>query len=50
MQTGNQSGLDIDLGNHCSQIAFNLAKKTFANRHNLDGEPVIKNDGGFANL
>lgn len=50
MQTGNQSGLDIDLGNHCSQIAFNWAKKTFANRNGKVGEIAMKIDGAFANV
>jgi hypothetical protein len=27
-----ESGVNIDLGNHCSRIAYNWAKQTFINR------------------
>ncbi|MBD3224244.1 MAG: phosphoribosylformylglycinamidine cyclo-ligase [Caldithrix sp.] len=45
-----QSGVDIDLGNKCSQIAYDWAKKTFANRPPGSGNPIIDADGGFANI
>ncbi|MBK6610008.1 MAG: phosphoribosylformylglycinamidine cyclo-ligase [Sphingobacteriales bacterium] len=48
--TASSLGVDHDLGNTCSKNAYAWAKKTFANRHNLAGEPVLKTDGGFANL
>jgi len=45
-----QSGTDIDLGNRCSRIAYNWAKKTFANREPGTGNPLMNMDGGFANV
>jgi len=45
-----QSGIDIDLGNKCSQIAYSYAKKTFANRTSGTGNPLVSADGGFANI
>ncbi len=45
-----QSGIDIDLGNRCSQIAYAYAKKTFANRAPGTGNPLVSTDGGFANI
>ena len=47
---GKSSGLDIDLGNRCSQIAYGWAKKTFANREPGTGNPLMNVDGGFANV
>jgi phosphoribosylformylglycinamidine cyclo-ligase len=44
------SGYDIDLGNHCSQNAYNWAKKTFANRQNMPGAIEMKVDGAFSNM
>ncbi|MFZ2958200.1 MAG: AIR synthase-related protein [Candidatus Ozemobacteraceae bacterium] len=32
------SGVDLDLGNHCSRTAFGWAQKTFCNRDGQDGE------------
>jgi phosphoribosylformylglycinamidine cyclo-ligase len=46
----NKSGIDIDLGNKCSQIAYNWAKKTFANRDELAGEMLKTTDGTFSNI
>ncbi len=45
-----QSGLDIDLGNESSRIAFEWAKKTFINREGMPGSPAMDIDGGFANV
>ncbi len=45
-----KSGLNINLGNNCSRIAFGWAKKTFPNRKNLPGQIVLKTDGAFSNL
>ncbi len=45
-----QSGIDIDLGNQCSQIAYSWAKKTFANRQNMPGAPCPGLDGAFSNV
>ncbi len=44
------SGIDIDLGNKCSRIAYGYAKKTFANRPPGSGNPLVSADGGFANI
>lgn len=43
-------GVDIDLGNICSAIAYGWAKKTFANRNGTEGMPVQGLDGLFANV
>lgn len=45
-----QSGTDIDLGNRCSRIAYDWAKKTFANRPPGTGNPLMQVDGGFSNI
>ncbi len=45
-----QSGVDIDLGNRCSKIAYNWAKKTFDLRNPGTGNPLVNVDGGFANI
>jgi len=45
-----KSGLDIDLGNLCSQRAYGWAKKTFVNRELRFGMPVKGLDGSFSNL
>ena len=44
------SGLDIDLGNHCSKIAFQWAKKTFDNRKDKPGSPCLDVEGAFSNI
>ncbi len=44
------SGIDIDLGNQCSRIAYNWAKKSFTHREPGTGNPLISADGGFSNL
>jgi len=41
-----KSGVDIAMGDKCSAIAYEAAKKTFASRKGMLGEPV-KMDGGF---
>ena len=45
-----QSGIDIDLGNRCSQIAYGWAKKTFDFRPQGSGSPVKGLDGAFSNV
>lgn len=45
-----QSGVDIDLGNACSRIAYSYAKKTFSNRPAGSGNPLPGADGGFASI
>ncbi|MEJ7660717.1 MAG: AIR synthase related protein [Hymenobacter sp.] len=43
------AGYSIDLGNAASRNAYDWAKKTFANRAGLPGEPAQDLDGGFSN-
>ncbi|RLC47509.1 MAG: phosphoribosylformylglycinamidine cyclo-ligase [Candidatus Cloacimonadota bacterium] len=45
-----KSGLNIDIGNFCSKNAYSWAKKTFKNRYNKLGEPVVSVDGAFSNI
>lgn len=45
-----QSGVDIDLGNQCSKIAFDWAKKTFDFRPEGSGRPLQNLEGAFSNV
>jgi phosphoribosylformylglycinamidine cyclo-ligase len=45
-----KSGIDIDLGNQSSKIAYNYAKETFQNRKGKAGCIGTDSDGGFSNL
>jgi len=45
-----KSGLDVDLGNQCSKIAYKWAKKTFKNRKNKNGRALQDVDGTFAGM
>jgi phosphoribosylformylglycinamidine cyclo-ligase len=45
-----KSGVDIDLGNKSSEIAYGHAIKTFQNRQGKQGAIGSKSDGGFSNL
>jgi phosphoribosylformylglycinamidine cyclo-ligase len=47
---GRASGVDINLGNRCSAIAYSWAKKTFVNRSAGKGRPVQGLDGAFSNV
>lgn len=47
MATYEESGVNIDLGDKCSAIAYQAAKNTFIGRQGMIGEPVL-DDGGFA--
>ncbi len=49
MATYKESGVDVELGDRCSKAAYEAAKKTFAGRAGMIGEPV-KDEGGFAGL
>ena len=42
--------MNIDLGDACSQNAYDWSKKTFANRKGKAGMPCLKVDGAFANM
>ncbi|MBI4995088.1 phosphoribosylformylglycinamidine cyclo-ligase [Candidatus Peregrinibacteria bacterium] len=46
MTTYKQAGVDRNLGDLCSQIAYGAAKKTFLGRAGMIGAP-LKMDGGF---
>lgn len=46
MSTYKEAGVDRNLGDYCSKIAYCAAKKTFAGRSGLIGEPK-KMEGGF---
>ncbi len=45
----NPAGYSIEEGNAASRNAYGWAKKTFANRTGLPGEPAQDLDGGFSN-
>ncbi|NOX88282.1 MAG: phosphoribosylformylglycinamidine cyclo-ligase, partial [Calditrichaeota bacterium] len=50
MNKKQQSGVDIDLGNRCSKIAYDWAKKTFSLRPAGSGNPVAGLEGAFSNV
>ncbi len=45
-----KSGVDIDLGNQVSAVAFAYAKETFTLRQGRKGRVASKTEGGFSNL
>ncbi len=45
-----QSGIDLDLGDRCSAVAYGWAKKTFDFRRGKLGAPLLEVDGSFSNL
>jgi len=45
-----ESGVNIDLGNHCSRIAYNWAKQTFINRKDKAGDLQRGIEGAFSNV
>ncbi|MCF6366762.1 MAG: AIR synthase-related protein [Bacteroidales bacterium] len=45
-----KSGLDIELGNKASKIAYEYAIETFQNRNGKRGAVASKSKGGFSNL
>lgn len=47
MTTYKDSGVDIELGDNCSAIAYQAATNTFMGRKGMIGEPVL-DKGGFA--
>lgn len=49
MTTYKESGVDVELGDKCSRLAYEAAKGTFPGRKGMMGAPVIM-DGGFAGL
>ena len=46
MSTYEEAGVNIDLGDKCSAIAYAAAKGTFPGRKGMIGEPLL-DDGGF---
>ncbi len=49
MTTYKDSGVDIELGDHCSKVAYEAAQATFAGRKGMIGEPV-SDEGGFTGM
>lgn len=49
MATYKESGVDVELGDRCSKLAYQAAKGTFAGRAGMIGEPV-SDDGGFTGM
>lgn len=47
MATYKDAGVDIDLGDKCSALAYQAAKNTFIGRKGMIGEPLI-DEGGFS--
>lgn len=47
MATYEESGVNMDLGDRCSEIAYEAAKTTFASRKGLIGAPLV-DEGGFS--
>jgi len=44
-----KAGVDIQMGDRASKIAYDFAKSTFSSRKNMIGEPVI-DEGSFAGM
>ena len=49
MATYKESGVDVELGDQCSKLAYEAAKGTFAGRKGMIGEPVVE-ESGFTGL
>ena len=49
MATYKESGVDVELGDQCSKLAYEAAKGTFVGRKGKIGEPVI-DEGGFTGM
>lgn len=49
MATYKESGVDIELGDRCSKLAYEAAKATFGGRKGMIGEPVL-DEGGFTGM
>lgn len=49
MASYKDSGVDVDLGDRCSALAYEAARGTFISRHQMIGQPVVE-EGGFAGL
>ncbi len=49
MATYKESGVDVELGDRCSKMAYEAAKATFVGRKGMIGEPVT-DEGGFTGM
>lgn len=49
MATYKESGVDVELGDRCSKLAYEAAKATFVGRKGMIGEPVT-DEGGFTGM
>jgi len=49
MTSYKEAGVDIDLGDKCSRIAYKAAMNTFKGREGMIGE-AVKDEGGFSGL
>lgn len=49
MASYKESGVDVELGDKCSRIAYEAAKGTFSGRNGMIGQAVV-DDGGFAGM
>ena len=49
MATYKESGVDVELGDQCSKIAYTAAMETFSGRKGMIGEPVSE-EGGFTGM
>ncbi len=49
MSTYKEAGVDIELGDKCSAMAYSAAKATFPGRAGMIGEPVVE-EGGFTGM
>ncbi|MBN2087116.1 phosphoribosylformylglycinamidine cyclo-ligase [Candidatus Peregrinibacteria bacterium] len=49
MSNYKESGVDVELGDRCSKLAYNAAKETFVGRNGMIGQPVVQ-DGGFTGM
>jgi len=50
MSNEKRSGVNIDLGDQCSKIAYNWAKNSFNNRPSGSGNPLLGVEGSFSNI
>lgn len=49
MATYKEAGVDVELGDECSKLAYQAAMETFAGRKGMIGEPVLE-EGGFTGM
>lgn len=49
MATYKESGVDVELGDRCSKMAYDAARVTFVGRLGMIGEPVVQ-EGGFTGM